>query len=204
MGCCSNKNCGRQKEAMLDPAALITLLEESSWAVKKLLEIAKSGARIVGFKNTDIDELAAVISAIAAENKYLKNLLGIYHPGKADTSDRGVTITFGPDAAYTLFIPAITSEARTKLANSLTAAAEELKNKSEPILPEQKWLPFVDCAGNKGVTCGRQSDAASCGYISHEAHAGVFTLCVYRKSTALFENVAYVRLPRNRVRKCWQ
>ena len=111
----------------------------------KLLEIARSGIRCVDFKNPNINELAATLSAIVAENQYLKNLLGIFHPGKAAVEDNGVTISFGPGNTYRLFIPAFSQSARTKLAASLIAAADELK-KVPPASPEQKWLPFVDCA----------------------------------------------------------
>ena len=145
MGCCSNKSCNRPKEEMLDTTTLSVLVAESSWALTKLLEIAKGGARFVGFKDVSANELAATISAIVMENNYLKGLLGIYHPGKATADERGVTLSFGPRNTYSLVIPATTQTARTKLADSLIAAAEELK-KSQPELPEQKWLPFSDCA----------------------------------------------------------
>ena len=145
MGCCSNKSCDRPKEEMLDAATLSAIVSEGSWVLTKLLDIAKGGARFVGFKNVSTNELAATISAIVMENNYLKGLLGIYHPGKATADERGATLFFGPQNTYSLVIPATTQTARTKLADSLMAAADALK-KTKPELPEQKWLPFSDCA----------------------------------------------------------
>jgi len=146
MGCCSNKEgCNRPREEMVDAATLNTLVEEGAWVLTKLMEIARGGARFVGFKNATTNELAATISAIVTENNYLKSLLGVYYPGKAAVEDRGVTVSFGPRNSYTLFIPTLTQTGRTKLADSLIAAAEELK-KSQPAPPDQKWLPFSDCA----------------------------------------------------------
>lgn len=146
MGCCGNKQCDRPKAEMtIDLASMSALLEEGSAVLTKLIDIAKGGARFVGFKNAQTNELAATIAAIVSENNYLKNLLGIFHPGTAHTDENGVTISFGPRNTYKLFIPAFTESARTKLADSLMKAAEELK-KTKPELPEQKWLPFVDCA----------------------------------------------------------
>ena len=128
MTCCSNQKKTCTKETMaVDIKTLLTLAEEYATVAPKLLEIARSGIRCVDFKNPNINELAATLSAIVAENQYLKNLLGIFHPGKAAVEDNGVTISFGPGNT------------------SLIAAADELK-KVPPASPEQKWLPFVDCA----------------------------------------------------------
>jgi hypothetical protein len=142
MGCCANKKCDRPKEEMLSPEAVISLLEDSSWAVTKLLEIAKSGIRFVGFKNDRVNELAATISAIVAENNYLKGLLGIFHPSKTQVNEKGVTIMFGPGNAYTLFIPAVTDDARQKIAASLTATAMQLKQKKATPDPRQQEFSF--------------------------------------------------------------
>lgn len=142
MGCCSNKNCNRPKEEMLSADVLVSLLEDSSWALAKLLDIAKGGARFVGFKNDQVNELAATISAIVTENNYLKSLLGIFHPGKAKAEDAGVTITFGPRNEYSLFIPALTHDARTKLGTSLIEAGEQIKKKQSEQNQQQQYLPF--------------------------------------------------------------
>ncbi|NBT76013.1 MAG: hypothetical protein EBT15_08575, partial [Betaproteobacteria bacterium] len=142
---CQNKKCDRPKEEMLDTPTLLALLEDGTAVAAKLLDIAKGGIRFVGFKNAQVSELAATISSIVAENNYLKRLLGIFRPAEITADEHGAKISFGPRNEYTLFIPAVTQSARTKVANSLKAAAEDLQ-KASPAVPEQKWLPFVDCA----------------------------------------------------------
>lgn len=142
MGCCSKKGCGQNREEMLSAETLTTLLGDGSWVIGKLFEIAKGGARFVGFKNERLDELAALISAIVAENNYLKSLLGIFYPGNATTSAAGVTISFGPRNEYTLFIPAVTEDARAKLGASLIAAGEQLKQSKTLETDSQQFLPF--------------------------------------------------------------
>lgn len=143
MGCCSNKKCDRPREEMMSSDALLALLDDSSWVVTKLLEIAKSGIRFVGFKNEKISELAAAISAIVAENNYLKSLLGVTPPSTLKTDNDGATVFFGPRGEYSLFISAPTQETRNKLAASLIAAGKELQQqKTTAADPQQQFLPF--------------------------------------------------------------
>lgn len=144
VGCCANnKKCDRPREEMMSAETLLALLDDSSWVVTKLLEIAKSGGRFVGFKNKKISELAAVISAIVAENNYLKSLLGGSPPSTIKTDNDGATVFFGPRGEYNLFIATPTQEARSKLAASLIAAVEELQlNKTTASNPQQQFLPF--------------------------------------------------------------
>jgi hypothetical protein len=143
MGCCSGKNCDRPKEDLTSPGALLAMLEESSWAVTKLLEIAKNGIRFVGFKNERINELAATISAIVTENNYLKSLLTSTKPSTVTTADDGATLFFGPHNEYRLFIATPTAEARHKLAANLIAAGKELQHKKPPAPnPQQQVFPF--------------------------------------------------------------
>jgi hypothetical protein len=143
MGCCANKKCDRPKEEMLSSDALLSLLDDSSWVVTKLLEMAKSGIRYVGFKNEKISELAAAISAIVAENNYLKSLLGVVSPDNVKTTKDGATLFFGPRGEYSLFIATPTQEARNKLAAGLIAAGKELQqNKQITPDPRQQFLPF--------------------------------------------------------------
>lgn len=130
---------------MTSSATLLAALEESSWAITKLLEIAKNGIRFVGFKNDHVNELAATIAVIVNENNYLKDLLKLSDDATTKTDKTGMTIWFGPRNEYSLFIAAPTQKNRTVLADSLMKAAEELK-KTQPNWPEQKWLPFSDCA----------------------------------------------------------
>jgi hypothetical protein len=145
MGCCGKKNCDRPKEEMTSLAPLLAALEENSWAITKLLEIAKNGIRFVGFKNDHVNELAATIAAVVNENNYLKNLLKLPTTPAPKTDETGMTIWFGPRNEYSLFIAAPTQKSRTALADSLIKAAEELK-KTQPNWSEQKSLPFSDCA----------------------------------------------------------
>jgi len=145
MGCCGKKNCDRPKEEMTSSATLLAALEESSWAITKLLEIAKNGIRFVGFKNDHVNELAATIAAIVNENNYLKNLLKLGDDATTKTDETGMTIWFGPRNEYSLFIATPTQKSRTALADSLINAAETLK-KTQPNWSEQKSLPFSDCA----------------------------------------------------------
>jgi hypothetical protein len=145
MSCCEsrNKNCSRPKEEMLSPETITALLDEGSWVLKKLLDIARGGARFVGFKNDHVNELAALISSVVAENNYLKGLLGVFHPGKAKAGETGVTLMFGPSNEYTLFIPALTEEARAKLGASLIEAGKDLTRKKETVKANpQQYLPF--------------------------------------------------------------
>ncbi len=143
MGCCSNKKCDRPREEMMSSDALLSLLDDSSWVITKLLEIAKSGIRFVGFKNEKISELAAAISAIVAENNYLKSLLGLSTPSVVKTTDAGATLFFGPRGEYSLFLAAPTQEARIKLAANLMAAGKELQQqKTTEVNPRQQSLPF--------------------------------------------------------------
>lgn len=143
MGCCSNKKCDRPREEMMSSDALLSLLDDSSWVVTKLLEIAKSGIRFVGFKNEKISELAAAISAIVAENNYLKSLLGLAAPSELKTDNNGATVFFGPRGEYSLFIAAPTQEIRNKLAASLIAAGKELQQqKTITADQQQQFLPF--------------------------------------------------------------
>jgi hypothetical protein len=143
MGCCARKNCDRPKEEMMSSEAMFALLEDGSWAITKLLELAKSGIRSVGFKNERLSELAAAISAIVAENNYLKSLLGVGKPDTVTTTNDGVTIFFGPRGEYSLFIFTPTQETRNKLAANLIAAGKELQQKNTTeIDPRQQFLPF--------------------------------------------------------------
>lgn len=143
MGCCGRKTCDRPKEEMLGSDALLALAGDGSWVLNKLLDIAKGGSRFVGFKSDSLNELAAMISALVAENEKLKTLFGIFPPGKAKADDAGVTISFGPRGEYTLFIPAIADEARERLSASLIAAGKQLKKKPSPATsPAQQYLPF--------------------------------------------------------------
>lgn len=145
MGCCANnKKCDRPKEEMMSAETLIALLDDSSWVVTKLLEIAKSGVRFVGFKNEKINELAVLISAIVAENNYLKSLLGVAPPSTIKTDNNGATIFFGPRGEYSLFIATPTQETRSKLAANLIAAGKELQQqKTIAVNPQQQFLPFT-------------------------------------------------------------
>ena len=128
---------------MLSSDALLSLLDDSSWVVTKLLEIAKSGIRSVGFKNEKISELAAAISAIVAENNYLKSLLGREATNPITTDNDGATVFFGPRGEYSLFIPAPTQDVRDKLAASLIAAGKALQQtKTNTPNPQQQFLPF--------------------------------------------------------------
>lgn len=143
MGCCGNKKCEKPKAEMASADALLGLLEDSSLVVAKLLEIAKSGVRSVGFKNERLTELATMISAIVAENNYLKSLLGPSTPSAIKTTNEGATVFFGPRGEYSLFLAAPTQEARTKLAASLIAAGKELQTKKTAEAdPRQQQLPF--------------------------------------------------------------
>lgn len=146
MGCCANnKKCDRPREEMMSAEILSTFLDDSirSWVVAKLLEITKSGVRSVGFKNEKISELAAAISAIVAENNYLKSLLGINAPRTLKIDNAGATIFFGPRGEYSLFIATPTQETRSKLATNLIAAGKELQlNKTTAPNPQQQFLPF--------------------------------------------------------------
>jgi hypothetical protein len=145
MGCCdaSNKKCNRQKEEIISPDALTALASDGSWVLQKLLEIARGGVRFVGFKNVAVNELAATIAGIVAENNYLKRMLGIFHPGRAAAEKSGAIIMFGPKNEYKLFIPAISETARAKLSASLISAGEELLD-TQPIASsvKQQYLPF--------------------------------------------------------------
>jgi len=143
MGCCSHKNCDRPREAMTSPEALLGLLNENSWVVTKLLDIAKSGIRFVGFKNERIDELAATIATIVAENNYLKSLLGTARPSVIKTTNDGVTVSFGPRNEYNLFMATPTQETRNTLAENLIAAGKELQRINVTVLNQQQQvLPF--------------------------------------------------------------
>jgi len=143
MGCCARKNCDLPKENMTSSEALLSLLDDNSWVVTKLLEIAKSGIRFVGFKNERLSELATTISAIVTENNYLKSLLGAGSPSSIKTANDGTTVFFGPRGEYSLFIATPTQEARNKLAASLIAAGKELQqNKTIKPDPRQQVLPF--------------------------------------------------------------
>lgn len=146
MGCCANnKKCDLPREEMMSAEVLSAFLDDSvrSWVVAKLLEIAKSGVRSVGFKNEKISELAAAISAIVSENNHLKRLLGLVPPNTIKTDNGGATVFFGPRGEYSLFISATTQEARSKLAANLIAAGKELQlNKTTTPNPQQQFLPF--------------------------------------------------------------
>lgn len=143
MGCCGNKKCEKPKAEMTSPDALLALLEDSSLVVAKLIEIAKSGVRFVGFKNERLSALATTISAIVAENNYLKSLLGVAAPSTVKTTHDGATVFFGPRGEYSLFLAAPTQEARQKLGASLIAAGKELQQKKTTEYdPRQQQLPF--------------------------------------------------------------
>lgn len=144
MGCCSRKNCELPKEEMMSAEALASLLEDNSWVLTKLLEIAKSGLRFVGFKNERVNELAATISAIVAENNYLKSLLNGSAPSTLKTSNDGATVFFGPRGEYSLFLSAATQEARNKLAANLIAAGEELQQKNATELGQRQQIFTFD------------------------------------------------------------
>lgn len=142
MSCCEsqNKKCSRPKEEMLSAETVISLLDEGSWVLKKLLDIAQGGARFVGFKSASVNELAAIIASVIAENNYLKSLLGVFNSDKPDTTTASATISFGPRNEYKLLIPAMTAADRAKIIAALVASGQDLTAQKQSA--QQQYLPF--------------------------------------------------------------
>jgi hypothetical protein len=123
MGCCNNnkKNCQNPKEEMTDM---------TSWIVKGLADIVKTGKLSALFKNPAADELAIMIVNVLDENKYLRALLGVMKPGVAIT-DETFKISFGPNGGYTLAIPVTNEGTRRDLIADLKKALAQLEGRDQ-------------------------------------------------------------------------
>lgn len=146
MSCCGKKSCQNTEPA--DPAttgpAAFSVLESSAAVIAKLVEVTKTGVCDFVFKDTKLNELAATISMLVAENQYLKKLARLL-PGtpKIDIAPSTISFNFGPDSEYTLTVP-VTLKNRQKLADQLFYAAMTLKAQepaeSVKLRPEQLLL----------------------------------------------------------------
>jgi hypothetical protein len=150
MACCGD-GCEKRKEAMLDGALLGAAAGQGAFIINKLLEIAAAGGGLLYMFQNDpkLNELAAVISALAAENQSLKRQLS-YESGPEITAEpTSLTIAFGPDESYILTIPIGGKHAglnRRRLFEQLRAAITGIlpPRPPSPSLPGQKTLEFRD------------------------------------------------------------
>lgn len=136
MCACQNKNCGSQPKENFSVAGAL-----GADIIKNLLVVARTG--IVSFVFNDIatTQLARTIAGIAAENAYLKRILGIFNPATVLTETSFVTIQFGENNSYSLNIPAVTAGAKLKLAEQFRAAADKLQVAADTDIAQIR-LPF--------------------------------------------------------------
>lgn len=141
-GSCNSGKCGRPREEMnLSPSGLLELIRPVLSAIEN-----SPGLTHYAWGIEDISRLIDTLSAVMAENDRLKKLL---RPSSPDTplvtiENESVRVNFGPDNKYSLMLPASTLAQRKQLAESLTAAAIELRRKPtlKQSLPNQLPLPF--------------------------------------------------------------
>jgi hypothetical protein len=138
-----NKNCQHKnsikKEAFLAPPGLDVIPE--------LLKLAKTGVFNYFFKDAQLNELASRISALFAENAYLKKLVSLIPvPPDICVKQQEVTIGFGPEQGYKLTIPVLGKKDRLQLADQLFYAALELKRQEIEYdkQQQQQQLPFSE------------------------------------------------------------
>ncbi|WP_353208532.1 hypothetical protein [Sphingorhabdus sp.] len=136
MCACQNKNCGSQLKENFSVAGAL-----GADIVKNLLVVARTG--IVSFVFNDIatTQLARTIAGIAAENVYLKRILGIFNPATVLVETSFVTVQFGENNSYSLNIPAVTAGAKLKLAEQFRAAADKLQADADTDIAQTR-LPF--------------------------------------------------------------
>ena len=140
-GCgCNGGRCLPREELAVSPAALQV-------ALKSLFDVALTGFKNFPWPNEDIARLAEVIAQLVAENDMLRKLVN------RDTKPANVvagdtfTLSFGPNNAYTLQLPAASEAQRIELARSLIAAAAKLQEPRSAAcqaLPGQLEFPFTN------------------------------------------------------------
>ena len=125
MGCCNKTPC--QKEQEITPAATQTAEFMSiDTLLTGLLKVAKTGINTLHISNPVANQLAATIAALAAENEYLKKLMGALSPITATESPTTVDISFGPGSAYTLKLPIASETQRRELSQQFVKLAAVL------------------------------------------------------------------------------
>lgn len=131
---CDTK-CDDEKIATdIVPTAAIIELIDVSGLTAILSAIATTGIKNLSFKDVGLEKLARKVSALAAENSYLKKLAAILSPVQAEASVDEVCIRFGPANSYTLTL-LITDDNKQELAQQLQTIAanltEQHKTKTE-------------------------------------------------------------------------
>lgn len=132
MGCCNNKkNCENRQE----------MTDLTSWVLKGLLDVVRTGHISALFKNPAADELALMIVKLIDENKYLRAMLGFSRPETTVTATQ-FQISFGPGKHYNLTIPVTTESTRVELIESLRVAIQQLQARAPEA--EKNQLPLFD------------------------------------------------------------
>ena len=127
MTCCQNNGCKRQEpKGFTTTAAPVESLMDFKDIIGLLSNMATTGVKNFAFKDAALEQLAANVAQLAAENNYLKKLAALLSPTSADITDDFVTISFGPGQAYTLAIPTGTDAQKKALGQQFFVLAKKL------------------------------------------------------------------------------
>ncbi len=125
--CCSKDSPAAKTSAELPTEGLVLDSPILSAVAKQLIDIAKTGLNFT-FDSSALTDLARTVTAMSAENAYLKRLVSVLKPVEEVVAIRAenVSIAFGPANEYTLLMPITSSSHKQSLAATFTAAARQL------------------------------------------------------------------------------
>lgn len=141
--CCLKDSPAAKTSAELPAESLVLDSLLLSTVAKQLIDIAKTGLNFT-FDSSALTDLARTVTAMSAENAYLKRLVSVLKPAEEVVAIRAenVSISFGPANEYTLLMPITSSGHKQSLAATFTAAAEQLLTSLEPD-SAQSVFPFT-------------------------------------------------------------
>lgn len=128
MTCCQhNGGCKRHEpKGFTSTDAPVESLMDFKDIVGLLSAAASSGVKNFAFKDAALEQLAASVAQLAAENNYLKKLAALLSPTDANMVDDVVTISFGPGHVYMLSIPASNDAQKKALGKQFYMLAKKL------------------------------------------------------------------------------
>jgi hypothetical protein len=117
--------CKTETQPVAAPTEAFVELDVGS-VVAVLTAIASTGIKNLSFKDVGLENLASKLSAIAAENEYLKKLVSLLSPVSAENTSTEIHVRFGPGNAYCLTLP-IAADNKETLAQQLVEIAKILR-----------------------------------------------------------------------------
>lgn len=137
--CCQKTADEQQTQAFLGLDSIVTTVT----TINALIQLARTGLLIASVENDKLKELVSAIKALTTENQWLKKIVnGGDTPPAISVEEKQVSISFGPDANYTLIVPAAGAVERHALAEQFVAAANALQGVKK--VTTQRLLPLFD------------------------------------------------------------